>query len=304
MTQLYFIEIHTHTPLEKNSFLTVEDGVQTLLMPVRKGHSQHYFGNLPLYQKPCLSLDQGFQINLLESSTHPRLSAEQKRRNEGLTSECGIVYKAHSKGVPRRAVIAFPQHRGFGGWATPYPILSAEKFELNNTLYISFQDPYLSSGSYFLSDNYGASPVSRVIDIIRRYLTLYGLRDSQCTFIGSSKGANIAAMISQHFSDNQLLLFAYSTDLVFRFQNNFLRHLLSTFRAFNVEIPDALDILRQEATRKETHWFFSIGDTLANRGCEGIKEKHLRTYGSLETHGNVLRGNWDLARSLILSRHY
>lgn len=286
-------------PNIKHAYVDVFDGDRNLKFPLRKQHTNHLFSNIVVQNHPDVRFSG--EHTLVEKSfgkesfQHP----EQETLNFGMQSEGPLSFKVKTIGVPRRAVITFPQHRGFGGWLAPYAVFHGEKLGIDDCLYISFQEPYLTSGSYFLVDNEGNDPIPAALRVINRELHRYGLTGENATLIGSSKGANIAALVSRHFQNNQLILCNYSVDLNYRLRNNFLSYLADTFDLLDIKIPDALEILKMEAERKETHWLYTVGDSLANQGYESLTARRLTTYPCKESHGLILRGKWELIISLI-----
>lgn len=274
-----------------------------MVLPVRKDHTDHLYANIVVKDRPEVYFEERYSLREHSFGNDTFLHPDQHAMNTHLQSEAGITFKVRSFGTPHRAIITFPQHRGFGGWLAPYSVFHGEKLAIDDCLYISFQEPYLTSGSYFLVDNSGEDPVPNAINIIRRELANYGLGESNVTLIGSSKGANIAALVSQHLSGNQLILCNYSTELDYRLRNNFLSYLANTLDLLQVTIPDSLEILARESENKETHWFYTVGDHLANRGHESLQGPRLSTYACTDRHGEVLQGNWDFIKSLIQRFH-
>lgn len=300
--RFYSFEIST-AELSRNTYLVLRDDDRKLMLPVQKNQTQHLYGNVVTRNRPEVYFEDQFELTEHAFGDDVFIHPNQVKRNAELSSEDTISYKVRCQGTPRRAVITFPQHPGFGGWLAPYPIFHAEKLAIDDCLYISFQDPYLTSGSYFLVDNAGHDPMPQALGIIRRELERYGLREENTTLLGSSKGANIAALASQHLTGNQLILCNYSTELDYRLRNNFLSYLAETLDILEVKIPDALEILSREAECKETHWLYTVGDNLANRGHEDLTGPKLSTYASSNRHGDVLRGNWDFIKELITNYH-
>jgi hypothetical protein len=279
------------------------DGDRKIRLPLGRNQTQHFYGNVVVRERPALLFKDTFNFTEHSFGDTAYFHPDQIAANTNLETEGNVSFKVVYHDTPRRAVITFPQHRGFGGWKAPYSVFHGEKLGIEDCLYISFQEPYLTSGSYFLSDNEGKDPVPNALNIIRRELDKHALAEDNVTLIGASKGANIAAMISQHLNGNQLILGNYSMDLNYRLRNNFLSYLAQTLDLLEIGIPDALDILSQESTAKETHWLYSIGDDLANRGHETLRRPQLNTYACEAPHGEVLRRNWDFIKSLIERYH-
>jgi len=252
-------------------------------------------------QKPGVSFEGDYELTDLAFGGGSYLPPLQRKLNKGLARDRNVTYRVKAVGTPRHAIVTFPHFKRRGGPEAPYPILDAGKFVFDNTVYISFQDPYLAQGSYFLTDNYGNDPVVTAASVIRRELSKYGLDDCNATFVGSSKGANIAALVSSYFRSNQLIVCAYSTELEYRLRNSHFVHLATALDFFGIGIPDSLEILKAEASRKETHWFYSVGDEMANRGHENTKASNLTSYPSNVGHSAVILDNWQKIHSLIHS---
>ena len=286
-------------PLKRNVQVRVEDGTQSYVFIARAGHSRHYYTNIPVAFKPTLNVPFPHKMTELAFGEDLYVTEEQRLLNVGMTSFKNVSYRVSVRGFPRRAVVTFPHYKGVGGWPAPYALLDGSRLELEDTLYISFQDPYWTMGTYFLSDSYGSDPVPAAEEAIRQQLTKHGLTSDKCTFLGSSKGANIAALVSSRFSDGRLVLCAYSTDLEYRIRNTHYSHLGTMLDRFAISIPDTLEILTNEASAKETHWFYSIGDDLANRGNENIEVEYLTSHPCAQSHSRVMLDNWDSIRSLI-----
>lgn len=298
---LYSFKIQTR-PLLTSRLVTVIDGSLEYVFPARKGDSVHYYSNIPVLKKPEVHIfgyEGSFVVTDLALGGASYLPPLQRKLNRGLARDRNVTYQVKVVGDPRHAIITFPHFKGRGGPEAPYPILNAGKFQFDNTVFISFQDPYLALGSYFLTDNYGKDPVTTAVSVIRRILSKFGLNDSNASFVGSSKGANIAALVSSHFDSNQLILCAYSTELEYRLRNSHFVHLATALDFFGIRIPDSLEILKAEASRKEAHWFYSIGDDMANRGHEDTKALNLTSYPSEVGHSAVILDNWQNIHNLI-----
>lgn len=290
-------------PLPQNAYVLVVDGDCTYRFVAREGHKQHYYTNILVDGPPRILFGPQHDFHQLAAGGKVYLTPAQAKLNASLAKDRNVTYRVSTRGTPRRAIVTFPHYKGVGGWQAPYAILDGRKLDLDDTLYISFQEPYLTMGSYYLSDNSGGDPVPTAVSVIRRILEKYGLDDNHVTFLGSSKGANIAAMVSQHFEDNQLILCSYSNDIEYRVRNTDYSHLAMTLDRLDIGFPDSLEILRNESNRKETHWFFAIGDHLAIQGQEDLTASNLRVYPSTESHSRVITGKWNSIRELI-SRRY
>lgn len=298
---LFSFQINTD-PLPGFKRAYLRDGERTYKFMMGKGESQHIYTNIPVDDFPTIEYDEGCSFTILSASDSVYMTTEQQELNKALVSENNVSYRVSYRGTPRHAIISFPAYRGDRGFAAPYGVLRSERFDMDDTLYISFQDPYFTAGSYFLSDNFGNDPVPTAVDIISRTLAEHSLTAQQATFVGSSKGANIAALVSQHFDGNQLILCNYSVDIQYRIQRTGMSCLEPALAYFGIKYPDAFEILAEESSRKETHWLYSTNDDISNKGMETFTAEFLTTYPSEEPHGGVLYKEWDIVRQLILNR--
>lgn len=299
---LFSFQINTD-PLVNFKRIYLHDGERTSKFVMGKGEAQHIYTNIPVSGFPTVEYDEGCSFTVLSASDDVFMTPDQIARNKSLISEKNVSYRVSSRGTPQHAIISFPAYRGDRGWAAPYGVLRAERFDLDDTLYISFQDPYLTAGSYFLSDSYGNDPVPAAVEVISRTLAEYSLTADRATFMGASKGSNIAALVSQHFEGNQLVLCNYSVDIQYRIHRTGMSHLETALDYFGIEYPDAFEILAREASRKETHWLYSIGDDISNKGMETYTAEYLTTYASEEPHGKLFLAEWDIVQKVVERRH-
>lgn len=268
-----------------------------------KGDSAHYFTNIPLDEKPIFKCPVEHSIQDLSFQESAYETAATKAFSSQLKDRSGVRYRSTVVQRPKRAVVMFPAYRGDRGWENAHGVMPVEKFGFEETLYLSFQDPYFVNGSYFLSDNYGKSPLPIAVAIIQNELDAWGLLASDMSLVGSSKGANIAAMISQYFKDNQLIVCGYANNIARWVAHNGQACLTSALDYYNISYPDAAEILFSEAENKETHWFYSTRDHLANDGCETRTAKHLVKHACHESHGELFRSRWDSVSALVRGRH-
>lgn len=300
---LYSFKVFTE-PLADFTRFILESSGRLYPFVMAKGDREHYYLNVPMQERPVL-YGPGPQVREeLSFGKDPFTTLEQEDYddNQQLTSEGDVKFRVVVRGEPTHAIVMFPPYRGNRGFAAPYGVVAAEKFGFDDCLYISFQDPYFANGSYMLATNSGLDPRQQIVGIIRKYLASYSLSDSEVTMIGSSKGANIAALISPYFDDNQLILSGYATDIRGWVAHNGQASLISSLDYYGIDFPDALSLLRFEGSRKETHWFYSVGDDLANGGHEDLSEPNLLSYACQEPHGTLFRDRWDQFEVLIGQR--
>lgn len=299
---LFSFQVDTK-PLQDFKRIYLRDGDRNYKFVMGKGESRHIYTNIPVEHFPTVEYDDGCSFTVLSANNDTFITQDQLELNKTLVSEKNVSYRVSSRGTPKHAVISFPAYRGNRGWAAPYGVLRGERFDLDDTLYISFQDPYLTAGSYFLSDSYGNDPVPAAVEVISRTLAKHSLTPEQSTFVGASKGSNIAALVSRHFDGNQLILCNYSVDIQCRIHRTGMSHLETALSYFGIEYPDAFEILDQEASRKEPHWLYSVGDDISNKGMETFTAEYLTTYASEEPHGTMFLAEWDTVQQLVEARH-
>lgn len=300
---LYSFKIKTE-PLADFRRFTLESSGDVYPFVMGKGDSEHFYFNIPMSRRPTIRGAEALHVEELSFAEEPYMSAAQLAydKKQCLRAFGDLRLRVEVKGTPTHAIVMFPPYRGNRGFEAPYGVVAAEKFGFDNCLYISLQDPYFANGSYMLATNSGTDPRTKVVEAIREQLDLYSISDSEVTMIGSSKGANIAAIVSAYFDGNQLILSGYATDIELWVEHNGQASLIPSLKYFGLSFPDALAVLRSEASRKETHWFFSIGDDLANGGNETLLESHLTTYACREPHGTLFRDRWNDFEELIERR--
>lgn len=289
-------------PLKDFTKFKLTDDTRDYGFVMGQGDSQHYYFNIPVERRPTVICDVPFTLNELSWGNSEFESDLQRSISEPLTVYGSVRYRVRVNGTPTHAVVMFPPYRGNRGFEAPYGVVPAEKFAFDDCLFISFQDPYFANGSYMLSDNRGGDPVPEAVAAINREIQRFGLTGADVTLIGSSKGANIAALISECLDGNQLILSGYATDLPRWVAHNGQASLIPALDYFGKSLPDALAVLEREAQRKEVHWFYSVGDDIANCGNEGLQAPTLSTYPCPEPHGSLFRDRWSHFRELIVSR--
>lgn len=294
---LYSFQLETKE-LDEWMTITVNDGLREYKLTARAGHSRHVYTNLPVSARPQLTIPCAGTVTELSYGHDSYMRAEQKQANRTLINR-GTPYMRSVKGTPRRAVVTFAHFKGHGGWASPYPVFNGEKLELNDCLYLSFQDPYFHLGSYLLSDNYGNDPKPGVVQAIRDELSIFGLDESAATLLGASKGAATALMVSERLSGNQLVLCSLSTDLDFPVRKSRYAHIGVALDFYGVTYPKIIDLLLSEASSKDTHWFYSVGDDAANRGNESRIAPFLTKYASESEHARVIVDNLPRIASIV-----
>ncbi|MGP5704064.1 hypothetical protein [Glutamicibacter arilaitensis] len=296
---LYSFKLTTE-PLVKNTVLTVADGEEKYDFIARKGQRKHFYTNIPLSNVPTIEFEPDHTFEQLSAGGQLFLTESQTSANRGIIRDRNVRYQVSVKGHPKRAIITFPAGKGAGGWEIPYPILSANSIDVDNAVYISFQDSYLTAGSYFICDNYGNSPSDTVQDIILRTLDKYRVPRERSYFLGSGKGANTAVIISSGFESNKLILLGYQLDLAKWIKSSHHAHLAKSLRRFGIPIPDAEKLLQEEAWRKETH-YFSESDTVSEFGDSNLPFDTPNLYFQSSKHSvsEMLNQELDLIKEII-----
>lgn len=296
---LFSFEILTRKLHQDVTFYLVDQD-RVIPFVATKSRSRHIYNNVPVSGIPSVLFPGDSQLLIKSYSPESYLNREQQEANKNLKIHNNVSFQYTVKGNPSRAVISFPHTKGPGGWELPYGVLDAQKFSIEDALFISFQDPYLTSGSYFLADNFGNDPIPSVLEVIRDLLAQYGIPEAKSTLVGSSKGAASAAIVSRHLQGNQLVVVNYSTDLSYKLHATEWAHIGASLDYFNIEIPDTLAILLHEAESKQVHWFYSEkGDFSSNMDNEDIEAPYLKKWPSPEPHGKILQNRFEFITNLI-----
>ena|GEM_PF-4668327 len=286
---------------EKMHSIYVDDGFRTYRLIARAEHTMHVYTNLPVSKRPRLTLPFPASVSELSCGPDSYMSSEQKEKNGSLIGH-DTPYLKSVRGNPKRAVITFPHYKGHGGWPAPFPVFDGEKLGLDDCLYLSFQDPYFHLGSYLLSDNFGADPKPGVLNSIRGELKSYGLKESDVSLFGASKGAATALMVSEYLEGNQLVVCSLSTDLDVPIRKSLYSHLGTALDYYGITYPSTIDLLLSEAEKKDVHWFYSIGDDAANCGNEVREARYLSKYPSPVEHARVAVTNLPKIADLVSNR--
>jgi len=289
--------------LEKDVRFLVTDGSRTYKFVARKGLKRHYYINIPVSATPTIKFNSWCQVNVLSYSDDFFLTDQQETLNAGIIADGLARYKKEVCGVPTSAIISFPHFKGPGGHEAPYTLLDGAQYGFDNTLHLSFQDAYLSSGSYFLSGNHGEDPMPDVVRVIEKELALHGLQASDATFLGSSKGSNSAALASSFFSGNELIVCAYATDLDHFLGKTLYAFVAEQLRFFGKETPDFNELLFGQAEHKDVHWFYSTSDEVSNCGNETRNAGRLTKHAIEEPHSKVLASSQEEITGLLTRLH-
>lgn len=266
----------------------LNDGRRIYELIARPGQSEHVYMNLPVSRRPKIEVPFPCTVEELSFGESEYMSPEQTHLNTALDSETGIPFRRGARGVPRHLVVSFPHFKGQGGWPAPYTVLNAESVDINNCAFLSFQDPHFHLGSYLLSDNHGHDPKPTVERIIRNELERFSLDDSSLTILGASKGAATAVMMSEYFTAKQLIVCSLSTNLDIPIRKSRYSHIGVALDYYGVSYPDMMECLLAEAAKKETHWFYAVGDHASNQGNESATADRLTSYPVESGHSQVL----------------
>lgn len=241
------------------------------------------------------------RIQVLAFGETSYVTNEQLERNEGMLFDGSIYFRRTVKGVPKRAVVSFAHFGGHAGFQAPYSVLDASKIGLDNTLYLSLQDPFFIQGSYLLSDNFGNDPKPRIAKTISNELKAFGLTAAETTFLGSSKGAATALIMAQVFPPKTLLLCSLTTDLNGPIRNSRYSHLGVALDYYGVGYPDTAELLFATAESKDVHWLYSTKDATSTRGNEKKSAAKLHKYAFDQSHGEIIGNNFEFMAKIILS---
>lgn len=298
---LFSFQIETEE-LHKWYAIYVNDGDREYKLMARQGHTRHLYMNIPVSRKPTVKIPIPASYSELSYSYAPFISKEQEQLNRGLVNNGTTPFKRVIRGTPKHMVVTLPHFKGQGGWPAPYAVLDGSKLDLDNCLYLSFQDPYFHLGSYLLSDNQGHDPKPGIVATIRDELSLYGISEESLTILGASKGASAALMISEYFTANQLIVCSLSTDLDFPIRKSQYSHIGVALDYYGVKYPNTMELLLSEAATKDTHWFYAVGDDSANRGNETKSAARLSKYPCEVDHAQVVSTNYGRISEIIATR--
>lgn len=263
--------------LDSNISFELRSGETKYKLILLKNSVRHYYLNIPSAQQPEFVLPYSVSnasINLLNSSARGGgggyLTNEQIDLNKDLQQEGSIFYRLKEVGKPQLLIILFPHFKGPGGYAAPYSVLDGSNFSLTDVAYLSFQDCYLTQGSYMLIDNQGQQLDNKIVNIIKKYQQKLGLTESNLVFLGSSKGANIAIRISHYFQKNHLIACVPAMNLslfleksAYSFVGNQLQLTYPAYKEF-----DYADSFKEQSKVKKCLWLYSDEDEICNYGNE------------------------------------
>lgn len=125
---------------------------------------------------------------------------------------------------PKRLLLMFPDFSDSASRIS-YPIEYFEEIaeeELSDTLVVSFQDCYMSAGTYMAIDNSGRSLSSRVISILDRFISRYDISEEDVMLFGVSKGGSIAIRYSEHLPQAHLVVVAPHMNIPYALRGSFV----------------------------------------------------------------------------------
>jgi len=261
--------------LDSNISFELRSGETKYKLILLKSSVRHYYLNIPSAQQPEFVFPYSVSnasINLLNSSARRGgyLTNEQIDLNKDLQQEGSIFYRLKEVGKPQLLIILFPHFKGPGGYAAPYSVLDGSNFSLTDVAYLSFQDCYLTQGSYVLIDNQGQQLDNKIVNIIKKCQQKLDLTESNLVFLGSSKGANIAIRISHYFQNNHLIACVPAMNLslfleksAYSFVGNQLQLTYPAYKEF-----DYADSFKEQSKVKKCLWLYSDEDEICNYGNE------------------------------------
>lgn len=194
---------------------------------------------------------------------------------------------------PKRIIVTFP---GFGPSTTriSYAVSYMKQLtdaELQDTLFVAFQDRYSVSGTYMLLDSAGREIRSEIEAVIAGFLSQYGLTDDKMLIFGASKGASTALVYADKFPKARLLVAVPQMNLPYYFSKPFFYDNLYQFDAFH-RIAQPVEYLRRYLDEgRSIDYFYTTNDELSNCStieyAEGLP--NLRKYRFDGVHGAVAR---------------
>lgn len=285
--------------LDKTHDLVVSDGQHTYTLTVRARRPRHVFTNIPVLRRPTITLPAAGQFTELSYNEHPYMTEEQRERNRGMLFDGETFYRRTVKGIPKRAVVSFAHFGGHAGFPAPYSLLDASKVGLDDTLYLSFQDPFFVQGSYLLSNNVGQDPKPQIAATIAQEIEAFGISADDVTFFGSSKGAATALIMGQVFPAGRFVLCSLTTDLTQPIRNSRYSHLGQALDFYGVPYPDTAELLFSTAQDREVQWLYSTRDPESTRGNEKRDAPHLVKRPFNLAHGEVVGQNFDLIADIV-----
>lgn len=167
---------------------------------------------------------------------------------------------------PKRIIFTFP---GFGPSTTriPYAVSYLKNLtdeELTETLMVCFQDRYLVSGTYMLSDNAGESLYPRVVAAIKDLAEKYQISDENMLFFGASKGGSIALMYAQEFPKAHLLVGVPQMNLPYYMNKPFFKNNLFRSRQIQESVQPETLLRQYIAENRKVDYFYTNNDELSN----------------------------------------
>lgn len=207
---------------------------------------------------------------------------------------------------PKRIIFTFP---GFGPSTTriPYAVSYLKNLtdeELAETLMVCFQDRYLVSGTYMLSDNAGDSLYPRVVAAIKDLAEKYQVADDNMLFFGASKGGSIALIYAQEFPKAHLLVGVPQMNLPYYMNKPFFKNNLFRSRQIQESVQPEVLLRRYIAENRKIDYFYTNNDELSNYSqVEFISSaRNITKYRVDGVHGAVARKS--LSTMLNIMRNF
>lgn len=194
---------------------------------------------------------------------------------------------------PDRILVTFP---GFGpstsriSYAVSY-LKQITDSDLSKTLMICFQDRYMVSGTYMVTDSSGEllySPVKAVID---GYMTEHGIADENMMMFGASKGGSTALLYAREYPAAHLVVAVPQMNLPYYLSKPFFKKNLYTVDAMHsIEQPGEL-ARRYFSEGRRIDYFYTENDELSNHSFIEFAQDvpNLAKYRVDGEHGEVAR---------------
>lgn len=240
-----------------------------------------------------LSIDASFTLAISQGA----FSTQQQTDYDiqyGVEQHGDVFYSLRGNKVnPKKIIITFP---GFGPSTTriPYSVSYLKGLtdeDLKDTIMVCFQDRYMVSGTYMITDSAGRPLYSRVKATIDSLLREYKLQDSDMLLFGASKGGSIAIYYAQDYPAAKLVVAVPQMNLPYYMNKPFFKNnLFLVPEIHSIEQPE--DLLRQYfAQNRSIDYFYTNSDELSNHSLIEFARDipGLTKYRINGKHGDVAR---------------
>lgn len=213
-----------------------------------------------------LSIDAPFTLAISQGAFSTQQQTDYDFKY-GVEQHGDVFYSLRGNKVnPRKIIITFP---GFGPSTTriPYSVSYLKALtdkDLKDTLMVCFQDRYMVSGTYMITDSAGRPLYSRVKSAIDSLLREYNLQDRDMLLFGASKGGSIAIYYAQEYPGAQLVVAVPQMNLPYYMNKPFFRNnLFLVPEIHNIEQPESI-LRRYFREGRKIDYFYTNSDELSN----------------------------------------